>query len=174
MRSFLTVMLMLLLAALFASAFAVSDDPQRPSDPPATPTAAVGPDIPENAAEREAAARGELQLDQVTGVPVGTAPSSPMMIEIQALLEETNAAVADLAGQVANAASEEIARDLQLRIEQLKRDSELAILDIQLRYAREAGQVELAAQIEETIARIVNPPAPTAPPEPRPVPDNQR
>jgi hypothetical protein len=174
MRTFLTVTLMLLLAALFASAFAVSDDPQRPSDPPATPAAAVGPDIPENAAEREAAARGELQLEPLTGAPARPVPSSPMMIEIQARLEETNAAVADLAGQIAHAASEEIARDLQLRIEQLKRDSELAVLDIQLRYAREAGQEELAAQIEETIDRIVNPPAPAAPAEPRPAPDNQR
>jgi hypothetical protein len=174
MRAFLTVMLILLLAALFASALAVNDDPQRPSDPPATPAAAVGPDIPENAAEREAAARGELQLEPVTGAPVLPAPSSPMMAEIQALLEETNAAVADLAGQVAAAASEEIARDLQLRAEQLKRDTELAILNIQLRYAHEAGQAELAAQIEETIARITNPPAPTAPAEPRPAPGNQR
>lgn len=109
--------------------------------------------------EPETAARPEL---------LGEAPAfppSPMMLEIKAALAVSETAVAELGAQLRSAADERDALRIQRAIADAKRDAEVAVMRIQARYAREAGDVETAEKIELAVARILNPVPATPDPE---------
>ena len=159
------------LAVLLTTALAVADpEPQTPTDPP-------------TAAERQAAAALDVnQAEIAAGVmpddgepatpPVADRSGSPMIMEIRAALEQSQAEVAELAARVATAAP--AAREaLQQQISTLKQQLELDILAIQVRHARAAGNEALAQEIEAAIATIQSPPPPEPPAVPRPAPGVQ-
>jgi hypothetical protein len=128
--------------------------------PPIQPEAARLPDIPENAAELKALETGELTLPEP--VPAER-PLSPLMVEIQAALAAQQVQVAALDARFAETNDETTALAIQQEIEQVKQDTELAILAIQARHARARGDLELAQSIDAAIATIQNPPPPPAP-----------
>ena len=87
---------------------------------------------------------------------------SPLMQEVEAVLAAENAALLVLEQDLKAAPSEREALGILRAIGQRKQDSEIAILRIQERYAREAGNEEAAAILTETIEKILNP-TPIAP-----------
>jgi hypothetical protein len=159
MRSNFVLIPTLLLLLCAGAAFA--------DQPPTQPAAAALPNLPENAAEQKALEAGELVLPE--SLPAER-PLSPMMLEIQGALAEQQRQVAALDARFVEATDEAAALAIQRQIEQVKQDTELAILAIQARHARAAGDENLAQSIEAAIAAIQNPPPPPAPTVERPVP----
>lgn len=159
MRANLALVLLLVAGVAFAD------------QPPTQPQAATIPDLPENAAELKAIENGELTLPE--GVPAER-PLSPMMLEIQGALAEQQRQVAALDARFAETTDETAVLAIQREIEQIKQDTELAILAIQARHARAAGDEDLAQSIDAAIAAIQNPPPPPAPTVERPVPADNR
>ncbi len=159
MRANLALLLLLVAGVAFAD------------QPPIPPQAATIPDLPENAAELKALENGELTLPDA--VPAER-PLSPMMVEIQGALAEQQRQVAALDARFAETSDETAALAIQREIEQIKQDTELAILAIQARHARAAGDEDLAQRIDAAIAAIQNPPPPPAPAVERPVPADNR
>lgn len=137
---------------------------------PATSPAGV-PDIGINRAEREAIAAGALRMESPAGEASPLQPArSPMMQQIEAVMAEQARQLADLRNELAGAVTSEQAIELQRRAEQVKRRSELEVLQVQARFARERGDEKLAGSIEAAIAWIQDPPPPPAPRHERPVP----
>jgi hypothetical protein len=83
---------------------------------------------------------------------------SPMMMEIQAVVELGRSQTLELESQAAGAPDEESILDIQRQIEELAQETELELLRVQVRHARLAGREELASKIEQDIADIQNPP----------------
>jgi len=93
-----------------------------------------------------------------------------MLVEIQGALAEQQRQVATLDARFAETTNETAAMAIQQEIEQIKQDTELAILAIQARHARAAGDENLALSIDAAIATLQNPPPPPANTTERPVP----
>ncbi len=163
MRSLLALTLALLLSATVGVAIA--------DEPPVQPEAARLPDLPENAAEMKALENGDLVLPEA--LP-SERPLSPMLVEIQSALAEQQRQVAALDARFAETTDATAALAIQREIEQIKQDTELAILAIQARHARAAGDENLAQSIDAAIATLQNPPPPPAPAVERPVPADNR
>jgi len=159
----------LLLAASVLSA--ADPQPQPPATPPAQTTAPAAPDLDINQAEIAAGVVPDA-LDPAKTAPTASEPS-PLLVEIEAVLAASRAAVAELATRADATGDPAMAFALQQQIARVKQQAELDILAIQARHARLAGNDELATQIEADIATIMNPPAPVAPAVPRPAPADQ-
>ncbi|HOX25877.1 MAG TPA: hypothetical protein PLL30_10090 [Candidatus Krumholzibacteria bacterium] len=170
MREILRCLALVALATAVSLALAAEPEPQLPAAPPARENPSAAPDLDVNQAEIEAG----VALDPLKAESgaVGADAASPMIAEIEAVLAASRAAVAELSARAATA-DPATAHALQEQIAGLKQQAELDILGIQVRHARAAGDVELAARIEADIAAILDPPAPTAPAEPRPAPAEQ-
>ncbi len=127
--------------------------PAAAKEPPANPEAAAG-GVTESATEArpaEAASRA-------------TAPLSPCMQAIQAVLDQEAARLAELEVRVKAAAGNEAQLALEREIERVKEDAELQILRVQADFARREGRVEQAAMIEALLAEMTAPrQAPSAP-----------
>ncbi len=162
------IALVIFLFSLAMPVMAADPEPQLPTTPPAStesqPTPSSGVD--------EAGIPAE-QLDANKTLE-GQNPTSPMMNEIRVLMDVSRGEVAELVLLAANTTDREASQAIQMEISTIKQQAELDILAIQARYARSAGNAELALQIEASIAAIISPPAPSAPAETRPAPTNQR
>ena len=172
MRLVIQFLLVILIMSVAVFALAADPEPQKPTDPPARNEGQVTPDVDINRAEIDAGVAPDA-IDGLKSLPEQT-QASPMITEIQAVLETNRLEIADLAAQGPAYPGHEADQALQKQIAQLKQQAELDILAIQARYARAAGNEDLAQQIDAAIAAIISPPAPAAPAEVRPAPDTQR
>ncbi len=152
--------LVLIISSVAMSVVAADPEPQMPTTPPA-PAAEVNKaevfSDPNDAAK--ALEAQDLKL--------------PMMNEIRVVMDVSRGEVSELALRAANTTDSTANQAIQQEISAIKLQTELDILAIQVRYARSAGNVELAERIEASIAAIISPPAPTAPAVPRPAPGSQ-
>jgi hypothetical protein len=122
------------------------------------------------AAEDQPPAPGPGQLITVPPSPVvtGQAPGqNPMIEEIRALLAESAATVLEIQNQMKAAPDEQTALAMLRQVRQHKQDTEVAVLRIQQRYAREKGDTEAAQLIEEAIGQLLIPAPVSATPEAR-------
>jgi hypothetical protein len=99
-----------------------------------------------------------------------SAKLTPMMEEIQAAVQTTREAVADLADRFRAATDETEALELARAIRCVKLDGRIEVLRIQLRYARQDGRDETVAKLEAAIERMTVPPR-SGQPIPRPAPE---
>jgi hypothetical protein len=83
---------------------------------------------------------------------------SPMMLEIQAAVETTRLQVAELKRRHDAAVNDAEAMDLMREAARIKRDSRVEMMRIQLRYARQDGNAELVAELEDIVTRMTAPP----------------
>ena len=82
---------------------------------------------------------------------------SPMMTEIQAVLDRQDASLTDLQSRLKTAPAERDALALLRQVDRVKRDAEVDILKIQRRYALEAEDLEAVARIDASIGQLTNP-----------------
>lgn len=168
------VLAIIALAMLACPAFAADPQPQAPTDPLKV-TPATAPAIDINQAELQAGATYEAPTAADAAAPAPeTRALSPMMVEIEAALAASDAAVASLAERAAQAVDESARQAIMVQVAEQKQAAELTILGIQADYARRAGDEAHAARIEADIALIKNPPAPVPPTTPRPLPADGR
>ena len=125
------------------------------SDQPSAAVAGQPAPIPENAAEIQAIARGELVLEPAPAAEMTAArPLSPEMLEIDAALAAERVQVQDLTARLEAATDDAAALALEREIETTKQSTELAILGIQARHARAAGREAQAQEIEAAISQM--------------------
>lgn len=89
--------------------------------------------------------------------PVSEKPLSPMMQEIKAAMDSHTAAVAAMQEQLNSTLDEESALQILRTISQRQQDTEIQVLRIQERYARQAGDTETAEKIDQAVEKILNP-----------------
>lgn len=96
----------------------------------------------------------------VSAAPAAEKPTeiSPMMLEIQANFDASRAEVAALLKRHEAAISSEEKMEILREAAEVKRESRIEMMRIQLRYARQAGNDELIAELEEIIAQMTAPP----------------
>ena len=94
---------------------------------------------------------------------------SPMMAEIQANLASVRSRVEDLGRRYHESADEELAQEISREISRIKGEGRVEMLRIQLRYARQEGRGQVAAELETAIAKMTAPPT-RGEPRPRPAP----
>ena len=163
--------LVLLLVSVAALAVAADPEPQTPTNAPSSTERAVAPGLDINQAEIEAGVVTE-PVDAAKAFD-GSEAVSPMMTEITAAMDLNRVAVDELAARAASTPDQAANVAIQHEIAVLKQQAELDVLGIQARYARTAGNEELANQLDAAIAAIISPPAPDAPTETRTAPGNQ-
>lgn len=95
------------------------------------------------------------------------AKSSPMMVEIRAVLDGERAALRPLNERFRAAKDPDAAIAIQREIARVKLDTEVAVLRVQAKHARAAGRADVAASLETAIQQILEPSAPP-PATPRP------
>ena len=83
--------------------------------------------------------------------------SSPMVLEIDAMLGEQDARLEELYVELAAAPDPAAALAVQKRIEEVKRDSERSMLQIQLDHARVSGTPEQVEALERALADFDDP-----------------
>jgi len=171
------------MTVLVSAGTALSDEPVRSHGDSATLTpvqaAPVLPDLPENAAEIEALKNGitnaPVPTDTATPAdadqPVGF--ESPQARELKALIASETAALAELQTRLDGAGADDAALAVQREIEQVKQQTEIDLLRLQARFAREAGQADRAAAIDAAIGELTAP-RPVGVPQDRPAPDETR
>jgi len=131
--SALPVVLLLLSAAAWAQTDPVVDSAALPE-----PGASVAPVVP------------------ATAAPVAR---SPLMQEITAAWTAHEVVVAALEKQLEASTDASAALALQRQIETARAQVEIEILRIQARHARQAGRLDIAAELETTIGQLTTPPA---------------
>lgn len=89
--------------------------------------------------------------------PITEKPLSPMMQEIKAAMAANEVAVKALQVSLQTTADEAESLQILRAVDQQKQDTEIAILRIQERYARQNGDQETADQINLAIEKILNP-----------------
>lgn len=154
--------------AMAADPEAVAPEKAQKADPSDQTETQVGratvPELKVNQAEMEA--NGDQSL-----VNKATEPQlKPMTVEINAVLEQSRLQVATLQDRFDNEPNAEAAVVIVRQIEQIKTNTELDILRVQVRYARTAGNEELAQKIEASLTQMTTP-APRREPIDRPAPD---
>lgn len=162
--------LVLLGSLVLATASLAADKvaPQASGSAKTPPPAAPMPAIPENAEEIEALKGQAPSGEVVTRRPART--RTPMMAEILTYLEERDRQF-DTKRQQLTAAKADRARAaaLQLELQAMKLETEIAVLRIQARYAVKEGRTSDAERIEASIQERLEPQVKVAP-EPRPIP----
>lgn len=171
-RSIVLAVLSLLTVSLMASAAIAAERvaPQSSGSAKTPPPAADLPAIPENAEEIEAL-KGQPQ----TGTIVTRRPArtlTPMMAEILAYMESRDLLLAAKRQQYQASKSDRTASAaLQQEMQQMKLETELAVLRIQARHAMKEGRTADAQRIETSIQERLDPQVKLAP-EKRPVPQS--
>jgi hypothetical protein len=89
-------------------------------------------------------------------------PRTPMDVELFAVLDRQREALAALRTRFREAKDDRTALAVQREIDRVKRDSEISLLRVQADWARRAGRIEAASQIEAAIEQILHPKAPLA------------
>jgi len=100
--------------------------------------------------------------------PAAVAPT-PMVAELLAAVDEQERLLAEIRIEVGLTRSASRRLELHRRIETIKRDTELQLLQIQVAYARREGRVEVVELLEAAIAQVTAPPE-RREPEMRPSP----
>ena len=158
-------------SVLLMAAMAYAQEPQvteaKAAPAPAVDTArqAQAPSSPSGPAAPESGGTAPV-------VPSATRPVSPMMAELQAVLVLEADKLVELRLRTREALTPDGALAVQREIEQLKFETEIALLRVQAKHARSAGRTEVATRIESAIADLVNPPRPHAPTA-RPAPSRE-
>jgi len=98
-------------------------------------------------------------------------PLTPRMQEITDLIEAERETLRQLNAQLDAAIDQNTHLQIIKQIEQLKQDTELGILEIQLKYARLEGNIDAVAELEAAILQLTSPPEPGEP-QPRQAPDS--
>ncbi len=115
-------------------------------------------------AAEEALAPSDAGLALEAPAPGGSEPATPsadpFMAAVRAALAEQDAAVAALQRAMDAAPDEATALARQREIQDVKQETELAILRLQAERALAEGRAELAAEIAAAIDAIKNPPLP--------------
>jgi len=96
-------------------------------------------------------------------------PVSPLMQEIKQTFASQQEKMVVLEAAFAAALSEAQALEIQRQMQDLAVQTELKIMNIQVRHLRQAGQEEKAAALEATLQKMTTPeptPAPTGRPAP--------
>ncbi len=108
-----------------------------------------------------------VMADDPPAPPAAAPALSPMMQEIRGLLDEARARLAELEAVYSAASGAE--RDaLEKQIATLKIETEIAVLETQIRYARAAGRSgDDVRRLEESVAALRGAPRPKASPRPR-------
>jgi len=150
-------------ATLLSFTVAIADEPQV-TEPKA--------DVAKAAPVAPASALAPGAEGAAPGPAPHARPLSPMLAEMQALLAAEREQLAALHARVAKAGSNDEALALQRAIEKLKFDTEVSLLRVQAKHARQAGRTEVAARIEAAITELLNPPKIVAP-SARPVPSRE-
>ena len=83
---------------------------------------------------------------------------SPRLLEIREFLEGRTLQIEDLTERYRNATDDAEAMRLMTEIHLLKAGTEVELLKLQLRHAREDGNTDVVAEIEETLAHLEGPP----------------
>ena len=95
-----------------------------------------------------------LALQAVIPAAVMAAPEvngpelSPVQKEIRDLMAGEKAELDTLNAQFSKAVSQAVSLDLQMQIQEIKMNTRIAMFQIQLKYARERGDLEQVTQIE--------------------------
>jgi len=124
---------------------------------------AVAASAAEPESSAPANARPATEKSVVAAQPAQPAPHTPMALEIDALLDAARSTVAVLQEQFENATNDKTAVDLIRQIEEAKKNAELDILRVQLKYARAEGRTALAAELTAALTRMTTPPAQSVP-----------
>jgi hypothetical protein len=104
--------------------------------------------------------------------PVGPSPSpTPMVAELLAAIEEQERQLDEVRREIGMTWNQSRRLELERRIETIKRDTELQILQIQATHARQDGRLEVAEELEAVIAKITAP-LQRQEPAPRPAPSS--
>jgi hypothetical protein len=101
-----------------------------------------------------------------TGAGAPNARATPMVAEILAAVEASQAEVAELASRARATLDETEALALAREVRRAKLAGRLEVLRIQLRYAQAEGRDDAAAQLQAAIGRMTAPPR-TGQPIPR-------
>jgi len=155
--------LVLIIVAIAMPALAANPEPQLPKETPANTVPVPG--VP--AANDTDQPQDPAKVIDVLGT------SSPMMNEIKTTMDISRGEIAELLVSISASSDFSAKQAAQDQIATIKIQVELDILAIQARYARSAGNEELALQIDAAIEAITSPPAPVAPVENRPAPENR-
>lgn len=115
------------------------------------------------------AVRAEGEAPATTTATPRVARVNPMMTEIRAVLDGERTTLARLNQRFRAAADGADAEAIQKEIAQVKLDSEIAVLRVQVKYARAGGRDAVAAFLEGAIRAMQSPPV-QLPAETRPVP----
>lgn len=82
---------------------------------------------------------------------------TPLQLEIQQLLDNERGALRALRLRFEKASGVEEAVEIQREMRQVKLDTEIALMETQLRYLRQDGNEAAAAAVEETLRLLRNP-----------------
>ena len=99
------------------------------------------------------------------GDPGPTSSGSSFMDEIRTIRDQEAADLRKLRTELENAPDETVALAILRRITERKQNTEIAVLRVQGRRAREQGDLEAARQIDLAIQRILDPQPATPSPE---------
>lgn len=88
-------------------------------------------------------------------------PIHPMMAEIGGLLEAESQQMVELQARFESARSQDEAQLVQTLMAELKQGTETRILQVQLRYAKSTGNLQLARELESALQFKENPVVPT-------------
>ncbi len=86
-------------------------------------------------------------------------PLTPMHAEIQRVIEDEKAAVAALQARFEQTKDPVTAMEVQKQVQDTKIQTEITILQIQVRYARQEGHNDVATQLESAIKEMTTPKA---------------
>lgn len=102
-----------------------------------------------------------------TQAPLVRAPVTAEEKALRALDEEALARVRELVRSMTGLPDGPALRELQRKVEDVKRDHRVSFLRVKLQFARQRGDLATAQECEQRIERILNPPRPTAIPDAR-------
>jgi hypothetical protein len=108
-----------------------------------------------------------------TGLDPIAPPVTPLQADMEGVLAEEAARIAELRAALADAADEAEVLRLQREAEACKLSTEIRILELQATHARAAGRDEAAAEIEAAVARLRDPAPPLQPADRPRDPDRQ-
>jgi hypothetical protein len=154
-------------SVLVCSSAVLAQDAKAP-----TPNAGAAPEVSKVAPATPTSATPVAPSDEAPAVAPKPRPLSPMMAEMQTVLAAESERLAELKLRAGKAPTPDDALAIQREIERVKFDTEVSLLRVQAKHARQAGRTEVASRIESAIADLVNPSKPVAPAA-RPVPSRE-
>ena len=107
----------------------------------------------------------EAQVEENSAIPLvvtqpTTQPGDPMpnrMAEIRHVMDQERVAVSELVALLGGTEDHAERMTLQKRIAEVKKNAEVEMLSVQLRYARAGNQGDVVTRLEASIEQILNP-----------------